>query len=185
MSLRLCAAYAEKLGVWLDRVPKRDDLRGCMTSPRGNSGIPWSGLGVAYTPKAAWEEVLHELSHVAWWHPRNGMDAIDDEGGMIAYEFHVVRAPAGRRRALQYLRTDYVRFTAVNAEEPDGDWTAYEVDTLRQDRGVLWKQSWWTSGLKEAVALGLIDENNQPTWRRASWGNADSLGALVLPEGRT
>lgn len=175
MSLRTCAAFADKLGVWLTRVPTVLDLRGCITSPRGNSGFPQSGLGVAYTPQAAWEEVLHELSHLAWWHPRRGVEAIDDEGGMIAYEFHVVRALSGRRRALEYLRTDYVTGTAISAPMAGEEgWVTRDVEDLRTE-GLLWDQEWWLEGLKDARYLGLLDDNNEPTWRRASWGDADGL----------
>lgn len=122
-----------------------------------------------------WTVLLHEISHVAWWHPGKGMGAILCEGPMIAYEFQVVRALGGLELARNYLNDQYTQFTALGEEShPQAEYRgivrAYsEVADWRHPR----RSSWWRRGLDLSRRLGLLDDHLAPTWQRAAWSDAE------------
>src|SRR5207253_1298887 len=101
---------------------------------------------------------LHEVVHCIFAPPPELARMLAPEHlGLLQYELALARHVfAHRPRSVADVRA-YQGITFVDDARKVADW-------LRPDQ-----TRWWRAGLAFAHAIGLLDDDEQPTWRRASW----------------
>ena len=148
VALEACKRMGVPFSILDDGAPFPDDF---VAGPAAGGLSPSKGVFLRRsdgTDGEAWAWVLHELSHLVFWHPEKGADV--EEFPLMAWEWAVSRALGAR-----------------------GFWTAtYLLDTQIVDRKSVesWKvprRSWWfKQGLQDCIRCGVLDEKQRPTWKR-------------------
>jgi hypothetical protein len=165
-------------------VVERSLRPGLEQSPLIDAGVPKAGKYLR-TPRTvytihnvedlmtyAWASmgILHEMTHLALWHPTLGVYGIT-ESGAVVLETAWAEALLGQKyrpRMLETLKGVGVPYdgTVLPFYDPNaslvGDW--------KEPR----KTKWWHAEARRLQALGVLDENRKPTYKVAKWEGIDS-----------
>jgi hypothetical protein len=157
---------------------------GIEESPILDAGVPKAGA-FKYTPRTVYTSadvtmlmtygwasmgILHEMTHLALWHPTLGVYGIT-ESGAVVLETAWAEALLGQKyrpRMLETLKGVGVPYdgTVLPFYDPNaslvGDW--------KEPR----KTKWWHAEARRLQALGVLDENRKPTYKVAKWEGIDS-----------
>lgn len=99
----------------------------------------------------AWTWALHELAHVVWWHPVDGVKV--NEAPLIVWEYAVCKYLGIRG----YFDAVYTRDTLVAGKS---NYCAIE-DFSRPTQA-----KWYKQARAECVARGALTPEGKPTWRK-------------------
>ena len=161
-NLEAVRAACHRMGVpfaVLDEEPEGvdEDSGGFLRGPASGGCHPEKGVYLLREDGQdgdAWAWVLHELSHVVWWHPENGVNVC--EKPLIAWEYAVARHLGIRG----FWSCMYTMTTRIDYELPRmdvGDWSRPQ------------RSAWFAQARQECVRRGALTPDFKPTWRRPDW----------------
>lgn len=101
-----------------------------------------------------WTQVLHEASHIVWWHPTATVNV--DENALTVFE-HRALMDLGLP-GHEYLSDNYTAETGVDA-------AGTRIWQYRRPT----RSRWYQDGFIRCVAAGVLYLDGSPTWRRVDW----------------
>ncbi len=152
---------AQRLGVslWLT-----DESRACVNARSANLSL--RHRAVWYSEHSSPEHVLHEMMHLACTptkrftgYPQEiALDHMPEDLLLLQYERCVARL---MREEIHDRVCDWQAETSTWFLNGPGEFL-YDIHGFERTGG-------WRAGFALARALGILDHNNRPTWRRPRW----------------
>ena len=133
----------------------------------------WNDRGIWKEELSVAHGLLHEMTHLALWHPKEGPKATN-EADCVVLEALWAEDILGRgfgRRMVELSKdvgVPYIK-SRPNMEPPWG--STGDVGQWAEPQ----RTKWWRAERNKLQMLGVVDAQRRPTYKTADWGRVDAL----------